>query len=280
MSVALLERKLPARRPRRRRPAAGRDQPVPPGLHRADHVPVRRPGCSTGSADISGRSRPSSPGERLAWSFALFVAVRGGQPRRLRSRSWRSSSGSSSSPARRRSRAQNPLAQLAMSVPDFALLAFAAGAAAGQGRTTAATSSLYGRVVRFRMMLWRTVFRLLGTAVVLGLSLLPLSTPAARVPGPGPAGVGADRHGVRQEVVAAADADAGIRTRRRAGGAARPSWPSRSRSVTRLPLPEKGSFAVVARFFTPAPADCSSWPRRRRNARRRSPRCRRRCRSS
>jgi ABC-type lipoprotein release transport system permease subunit len=191
----------------------------------------------------------SSPGERLIWSFALFalsgavnlavfvplLAIFVGTVL-LTSGDFQG---------------QNPLAQLAMSVPDFALLAFALVKLRGKADYRG-DFSRYGRVVRFRAMLWRTVFRLLGTAVVLGVSLLPLSALLLAFPALVPQEsvltdtVSDKRSWLRRTLTRVFAVVAGLVVLLTLLAVS-------VEAVTRLPLAEKGSFAVVARFFTPAP---------------------------
>lgn len=112
---------------------------------------------------------------------------------------------------------------------------------------------VYGKVVQFRLRLWRGFFRLLGTAIVLALSLLPLSTLLLAFPALVP----------QESVLTDAVSD-------------KRSWLRRTGSrifavlagfvvliallavsvevVTRMPLPERGSFATVSKAFMPAPA--------------------------
>ncbi|HET6574320.1 MAG TPA: ABC transporter permease [Fimbriiglobus sp.] len=193
--------------------------------------------------------QPSSPGERLVWSLALFalsgavnlaffvplmaiyVAVALQTSGTLQG--------------------QNPLAQLVMSVPDFALLGVALMKLRGKADYRG-DFARYGRVVRFRAMLWRTVFRLLGTAVVLGVSLLPLSALLLAFPALVPQEsvltdtVSDKRTWLRRTLTRAFAVVAGLVVLLSLLAVS-------VELVTRLPLPEKGSFAVVARFFTPAP---------------------------
>lgn len=113
--------------------------------------------------------------------------------------------------------------------------------------------AVYGRVVQGKAAIWSGVFRLLGTVVVCGLSLLPLSSLLVAFPAVNP-----------QETVLTESVPA------------KSSWVRRLlrrvlalttgltvfmvllavsvEVVSRLPLPEKGSFAVIARSFLPAPA--------------------------
>jgi ABC-type lipoprotein release transport system permease subunit len=198
--------------------------------------------------------KPSSPGERLIWSIALFalsgavnlvllvllVAVFVAVVGLTKGFSPASFQG------------QNPLAQFAMAVPDFALLGLALVRLRGKADYRG-DFERYGRVVRFRAMLWRTVFRLLGTAVVLGVSLLPLSALLLAFPALVPQEsvltdtVSGKRSLVRRTLGRVFAVVAGLVVLLTLLAAS-------VELVTRLPLPEKGSFAVVARFFTPPPA--------------------------
>jgi FtsX-like permease family/MacB-like periplasmic core domain len=112
----------------------------------------------------------------------------------------------------------------------------------------------YGRVLQVRVNIWLAVFRLLGTAIVCGLSLLPLSSLLLAFPAVNP------QESVLTEAVSAR---AGFirRTFRRlaalfAGLTVFLVLLAVSvEVVSRLPLPKRGSFAVVAKTFLFAPAD-------------------------
>jgi ABC-type lipoprotein release transport system permease subunit len=121
--------------------------------------------------------------------------------------------------------------------------------------------TVYSKVVRFRLLLWK----LIGTMLLLGLSLLPLSVLLLAVPA-----------FVSQESVLD-DTTPG-----------RASWLRRTLKrgfalmtavvvlvtliavsvefVSRLPLPEHGSFGVIAKTFTPAVADFMGKTQRERDA--------------
>jgi hypothetical protein len=193
-----------------------------------------------------------SPGERLAWSIVLFVlsmtlngiffailmALRFGVA---------IAAGSTSPEDMQR----DPAGMLASAVPDIALFVFAL-VKYRRFPVLDPDFELYGRVLQFRIKLWRLIFRLLGVAVVLGLSLLPLSTLLLAFPALVP----------QETVLSDTVSD-------------KRSWLQRTgtrvfaviagltvllamlaisvEAVTRLPLPERGSFAIVARFFTPSP---------------------------
>ncbi len=119
-----------------------------------------------------------------------------------------------------------------------------------QGTDTRDDLRAYGMAVRYRTNIWR----LLGTAGVLALSLLPLSALLLAYPALNP----------QESVLNDAVPTRGwwvARLARRVGavftglavlfGLLAVSV----EGVSRLPLPEKGSFGAVARFFMPAPAD-------------------------
>ncbi len=146
---------------------------------------------------------------------------------------------------------QNPLGLVASAVPDVALFVFAL-VKYRRFPEYDPDFDLYGRVLQVRVRIWRTIFRLLGTAVVLGLSLLPLSSLLLAFPALVP----------QESVLTEAVSDKRSWLRRTltrvfalaAGLVVLLSLLAASvELVTRLPLPERGSFAVVARFFTPAP---------------------------
>lgn len=193
--------------------------------------------------------KPSSPGERLIWSVALFALSGAANvvfliP--LVAIYFTVALLTSGTP-----QGQNVPAQLAMSVPDFALLGLALVKLRGKADYRG-DFDRYGRVVRFRAMLWRTVFRLLGTAVVLGVSLLPLSALLLAFPALVPQEsvltetVSEKRSWLRRTLTRVFAVVAGLVVLLSLLAAS-------VELVTRLPLPEKGSFAVVARTFTPPP---------------------------
>lgn len=99
----------------------------------------------------------------------------------------------------------------------------------------------------------KRVLTLLGTAVVLGVSLLPLSTLLLAFPALVPQEsvltdtVSDKRSWLRRLLTRLFAVVAGVTVLVTLLAVS-------VELVTRLPLPEKGSFAVVARFFTPAPA--------------------------
>jgi hypothetical protein len=148
---------------------------------------------------------------------------------------------------------QHPLGGMASAVPDLALFILAL-VNFRQPPDYAPDFALYRKVLLFRVSIWRTTFRLLGTAIVLGMSLLPLSALLLAFPAINP----------QESVLTDAVSDRMSRVKRNllrvfavaAGLLTLVALLAVSvEVVTRLPLPEKGSFAVVARFFTPAVYD-------------------------
>lgn len=196
-----------------------------------------------------------SPGERLIWSFVLLAAstfvnlVLFSLFLGLRVVGMLAAGVEVTADAFQ----QNPVGLLVSSVPDLALFVFAL-VRMRRLPVYDPDFALYRRIVVFRLNLWRTVLQLLGTAIVLGLSLLPLSALLLAFPAINP----------QESVLTDAVSD-------------RPSWLRRTLSrlfavfaglvvlvtilataveiVSRLPLPDHGSFAVIAQTFMPAPSD-------------------------
>ncbi len=146
---------------------------------------------------------------------------------------------------------QNPLGMLVSAVPDLALFAFAL-VRMKRLPDYDPDFDLYGRVLQVRLAIWRTVFRLLGLAVVLGLSLLPLSALLLAFPALVPQesvlvdAVSDKRSWWRRTLTRAFAVVSGVTVLLALLAVA-------VEAVTRLPLGERGSFAVVARTVMPAP---------------------------
>ncbi len=148
----------------------------------------------------------------------------------------------------------NAAGQLASNAIDLPLFVWALLAFRKRPLRYAPVYGTYGWVVQGRVTIWLAIFRLLGTVIVCGLSLLPLSALLLAFPAINP------QESVLTEAVSGR---AGFvrRTLRRVVALATGLTvflillALSVEAVTRLPLPKQGSFAVVAKTFMFAPAD-------------------------
>lgn len=146
---------------------------------------------------------------------------------------------------------QNPAAQFAMMIPDYAT--FFAALFLMRGSTDyRGPFEFYGRVVRVRAAIWNRILGLIGTVIVLGLSLLPLSALLLAFPAIVPQEsvltdtVSNKRSWLRSTFARVFALMAGFTILLTLLAIS-------VELLSRAPLPDRGSFAIVARFFTPAP---------------------------
>lgn len=146
--------------------------------------------------------------------------------------------------------APDPLANVVSLLIQAAMVVIACTWVSWQGGDTREDMRGYGVAVRFRLALWRLV----GTVFVLALSLLPLSALLLAYPALNP------QESVLTDAVSARSSWFG-RLLRRVGAAVTGLavlfglLAVSVEAVSRLPLPEKGSFSAIAKVFMPAPAD-------------------------
>ena len=146
-----------------------------------------------------------------------------------------------------------PLAQNATNLIDLIAAMLVLAPILKRAQDTDPDLGTFGWILQIRAMIWQTILRLLGTAVTLGFSLLPLSALLLAFPALVP-----------QESVLTDAVPREQSWLRRTGGRLFSIFAGLAVLITllavsielvsNLPLGEKGSFAIIARWVMPAPS--------------------------